>query len=244
MAHNSKEKIYIAWCDNGMTDGYFVEGLVNTLIKSQGNGGIQFAGFARAQGIQIAKQRQGIMEAWKDSTVDWMLWVDSDVVITPQIVNDLWAVADKDTAPVVSGVYFTFWRPEGTSVPTPVPTIFNIDEKGVSTPVHPLPENTLIEVGYIGMGLVLMHRSIFEKLDPLFNGLYFDESMSPGGIFMSEDGSFCAKLRAAKIPILVHTGIIAQHMKRFAVDQHYYNAYWTKLNPQSPVEAKQEIHRP
>ena len=244
MVHSSKEKVYIAWCDNGMTDGYFVEGLVNTLIKSQSNGGIQFAGFARAQGIQIAKQRQGIMEAWKESTIDWMLWVDSDVVITPQIINDMWEVADKDKAPVLSGVYFTFWRPEGTSVPTPVPTIFNIDEKGVSTPVHPLPENTLIEVGYIGMGLVLMHRSIFKKLDPLFNGLYFDESMKPGGIFMSEDGSFCAKLREAKIPILVHTGIIAQHMKRFAVDQHYYNAYWTKLNPLSPVEAKQEIHRP
>jgi GT2 family glycosyltransferase len=184
------------------------------------------------------------MEAWKESTVDWMLWVDSDVVITPQIVNDLWAAADKDTAPVVSGVYFTFWRPEGTSVPTPVPTIFNVSPEGTSTPVHPLPENQLIEVGYIGMGLVLIHRSIFEKLDPLFNGLYFDESMSPGGIFMSEDGSFCAKLRTAKIPILVHTGIIAQHMKRFAVDLNYYNAYWTKLNPQSPVEAKQEIHRP
>ena len=244
MAHNPEEKIYIAWCDNGMADGYFVEGLVNTLIKSQSNGGIQFAGFARAQGIQIAKQRQGIMEAWKDSTVDWMLLVDSEVVITPQIIYDMWEVADKDKAPVLSGVYFTFWRPEGTSVPTPVPTIFNVDEKGVSTPVHPLPENQLIEVGYIGMGLVLIHRSIFEKLDPLFNGLYFDESMRPGGIFMSEDGSFCAKLRAAEIPILVHTGIIAQHMKRFAVDQHYYNAYWTKLNPQSPVEAKQEIHRP
>jgi hypothetical protein len=244
MVHSSKEKVYIAWCDNGMTDGYFVEGLVNTLIKSQGNGGIQFAGFARAQGIQIAKQRQGIMEAWKDSTVDWMLWVDSDVVLTPQIVNDLWAVADKNTAPVVSGVYFTFWRPEGTSVPTPVPTIFNVSPEGVSTPVHPLPENQLIEVDYIGMGLVLIHRSIFKKLDPLFGGLYFNESMQPGGIFMSEDGSFCAKLRAAKIPILVHTGIIAQHMKRFAVDQHYYNAYWTKINPQSAVEIKQEIHRP
>jgi hypothetical protein len=244
MVHSSKEKVYIAWCDNGMTDGYFVEGLVNTLIKSQSNGGIQFAGFARAQGIQIAKQRQGIMEAWKESTVDWMLWVDSDVVLTPQIVNDLWAVADKNTAPVISGVYFTFWRPEGTSVPTPVPTIFNVSPEGVSTPVHPLPENQLIEVDYIGMGLVLIHRSIFKKLDPLFGGLYFNESMQPGGIFMSEDGSFCAKLRAAKIPILVHTGIIAQHMKRFAVDQHYYNAYWNKINPQSPVEVKQEIHRP
>lgn len=244
MVHSPKEKIYIAWCDNGMADGYFVEGLVNTLIKSQGNGGIQFAGFARAQGIQIAKQRQGIMEAWKDSTVDWMLWVDSDVVLTPQIVNDLWAVADKNTAPVVSGVYFTFWRPEGTSVPTPVPTIFNVSPEGVSTPVHPLPENQLIEVDYIGMGLVLIHRSIFKKLDPIFGGLYFNESMQPGGIFMSEDGSFCAKLREAKIPILVHTGIIAQHMKRFAVDLNYYNAYWNKLEPQSPVEVKQKIHRP
>jgi len=244
MAHNATEKLYIAWCDDGMTDGAFVEGLVNTVIKSQSNGGPRFAGFARAQGIQIAKQRQGIMEAWKESNVDWMLWLDSDVVVTPQVVADLWAIADKDKAPVVSGVYFTFWRPEGTSVPTPVPTIFQKDESGNTAPVHPLPVNELINVVYIGMGLVLMHRSIFDKLDPVFNGLYFDETMRPGGFYVSEDASFCAKLVEVGIPILVHTGIQAQHMKRIALDVEYYNAYWKNFKPDSPVQEKQQVHRP
>lgn len=243
MAHNATEKLYIAWCDDGATDGAFVEGLVNTVIKSQSNGGPKFAGFARAQGIQIAKQRQGIMEAWKDSSVDWMLWVDSDVVITPQIVADLWAIADKDKAPVISGVYFTFWRPEGTSLPTPVPTIFTRNKNGESIPVHPLPDNELIQVPYIGMGLVMMHRSIFEKIDSLFGGLYFDETMKPGGIYTSEDASFCAKLEAANIPILVHTGIQAQHMKRIGLDVNYYNAYWS-IRPDSPLQEKPQIHRP
>lgn len=244
MAHAANEKLYVAWCDDGMVEGAFVEGLVNTVIKSQSNGGPKFAGFARAQGIQIAKQRQGIMEAWKDSTVDWMLWVDSDVVITPQIVADLWAVADKEKAPVVSGVYFTFWRPEGTSIPTPVPAVFVRDESGNSFPIHPLPVNQLIQVPYVGMGLIIMHRSILEKLDAIFGGLYFEETLKPGGMYTSEDASFCMKLEKAEIPLLVHTAIQAQHMKKMGLDAAYYNAYWQTIAPDSPLQERPQIHRP
>jgi hypothetical protein len=111
-------------------------------------------------------------------------------------------------------------------MPMPVPAVFRTTEHG-SEPFHPLPVNQLIQVSYIGLGLVMLHRSILGKLKEKFpNGVYFNESLGRDGRFVSEDASFCSKLIEAGVDVTVHTGITAQHMKRFAVDVNYYNAYW------------------
>ena len=31
--HSAKETLTVAWCDNGMVDGKFAEGLVYTIVK-------------------------------------------------------------------------------------------------------------------------------------------------------------------------------------------------------------------
>lgn len=206
-----------------MVDGMFAESLVNTVIKMKNE--LPIRGFARVQGIQIAKQRQKLVDAWKESDVDWMLWVDSDVALTPEIVLNMWSLVDKKTCPVLSGVYYTLWQPEATTMPMPMPAVFRLTGEG-SEPLHPLPVNQMITVDYIGLGLVMIHRSIFDKLDAVSDGIYFNETLGTNGQFISEDASFCAKLRGAGIPIQVHTAITAQHMKRFAVDVNYYTAYW------------------
>jgi len=210
-----------------MVDGMFAESLVNTVIKMKNE--LPIRGFARVQGIQIAKQRQTLIEAWDESDVDWMLWLDSDVAITPEIITAMWSLVDKYTMPVLSGVYYTLWQPEATTMPMPMPAVFTVTETK-SEPLHPLPVNQLIQVPYIGLGLVMLHRSILDKLKTSFpDGVYFNETLARDGKFTSEDASFCQKLTKAGIPILVHTGITAQHMKRFAVDANYYNAYWGTL---------------
>lgn len=226
MAKKNNEKLFIGWCDDGAVDGMFAESLVNTVIKLKSV--LPIIGFARAQGIQIAKQRQSMVNAWLDSDVDWMLWVDSDVAITPEIVLGLWETAHKNNLKLLSGVYYTFWVPEATPVPVPVPTVFAFTENG-SQPIHPLPENQVIQADYIGLGLVLIHRSVVETLKEKFtDGVFFAEYHGPNGKFTSEDAQFCAKLNEAGIPVLVHTGIIAQHMKRISVDKQYYDLYWSK----------------
>ena len=34
MAHSVKERITIGWCDNGMVEGRFMSGIVNTVIEA------------------------------------------------------------------------------------------------------------------------------------------------------------------------------------------------------------------
>jgi len=121
---SKNETISIGWCDNGMTDGKFTQGLLYTVFAAQQEN-IKVVGFGRAAGNQIARQRQTVFDGWADgATTDWLLWVDSDVVLTIDILKKLMSTADKFTRPVMCGIYFVSKSPEGELI-APLPVIFN-----------------------------------------------------------------------------------------------------------------------
>ena len=93
----------VCWCDNGTTDGKFTEGVVYAILTS----GIPIASAMRVQGNQIGRQRQNALDYWYDNTkFEWLLWVDSDIVLTNEALAKVWAAADPVARPVVSGTYF------------------------------------------------------------------------------------------------------------------------------------------
>jgi len=202
----TKDSIAVVWCDNGMVDGKFMQGVTDVMLKS----GVEFATSLRSQGNQIARQRQTVFDYWFDKTdYEWLLWVDSDVVISPEKFRLLWDNKDAEK-----------------------PTIFNFivgDEGGFGlTRVHPMPVNQLIKVDAAGMGFVLMHRSIVPKVrEASQDGQVFME-MGRGTKFIGEDIFFFALCDKAEIPLYAHTGALAPHMKRFSFDEHYYNAFFGK----------------
>ena len=53
-----QETVSIAWCDNGMVDGKFMQGVTDVILKS----GINFSSTLRSQGNQIARQRQIVID--------------------------------------------------------------------------------------------------------------------------------------------------------------------------------------
>jgi hypothetical protein len=227
MAHSSKETLSIGWCDNGLTDGKFTEGLMYTTITAPTrNIGIHNA--VRVQGNQIGRQRQALFDLWADGIkTDWLLWVDSDIVLTLDILELLWNTADKIARPVVSGVYFISKQME-SSLMQPMPALF--DETGNEFEIkykHPLPKDQIIKVDNAGLGLTLMHKSVVPALRKKFPGeSMFAEIENVGEKFVGEDIVFFRKLKAAGVPVHAHTGAIAKHMKRFAYDENYYALYW------------------
>jgi hypothetical protein len=227
MAHSNKETLSIGWCDNGLTDGKFTEGLMYTTITAPTRGiGIHNA--VRVQGNQIGRQRQALFDMWADSIkTDWLLWVDSDIVLTLDILEMLWKTADKVSRPVVSGVYFISKQME-SSLMQPMPALF--DEGRHEHEIkykHPLPKDQVIKVDNAGLGLTLMHKSVVPALREKFPNLsMFAEVEGVGDKFIGEDIVFFRKLKAAGVPVHAHTGAIAKHMKRFAFDENYYALYW------------------
>jgi hypothetical protein len=223
-----QETVSIAWCDNGMVDGKFMQGVTDVMLKS----GVTFSSTLRSQGNQIARQRQTVIDYWYEkSKSDWLLWVDSDVVISPETFRLLWDNKDAKERPLVSGVYFTTDNPEEPLM-IPMPTVFSFTNKGDGTfglaRMHPLPKNQLIKVDAAGFGFILMHRSIVKKVKAVApDGQMFME-MGRGTKFIGEDIFFFALCDKAEVPLHCHTGALAPHMKRFSFDEHYYNAFFGK----------------
>lgn len=242
MPHSSKETLTIGWCDNGLTDGKFTEGILYSTIGLP-KYGIYVNNAVRVQGNQIARQRMDLLELWFDQVkTDWLLWVDSDVVLTAEIVKKLWDVADKMARPVVTGVYFVSKAMEGTLM-TPMPALFmdHESEEYLMNFIHPLPYDQVIQVDSAGMGLVLMHKSIVPVLRKKFpDQSFFAEKDLGRDKFVGEDIIFFRKLKSAGIKVFAHTGALAQHMKRFSFDVAYYGLYWKEYERQMQLKAEQE----
>jgi hypothetical protein len=222
------ESISIGWCDNGNTDGKFVEGLATILMNSKETG-VTFTSFIRVEGNQIGRQRQKLFDCWADQVnTDWLLWIDSDVCLTISAFKKLLNFADKDLIPVITGTYFVSKELDG-SLMVPYPVLFNNveSEKFQVSYIHPLPENELIKCDSAGMGLVLMHKSIIPKLREMYpNQSVFAEQEGLEDLYISEDVSFFRKLKNAGIPLHAHTGAIVTHVKRFQLNADYYKLYW------------------
>jgi hypothetical protein len=225
---SKKDSIAVVWCDNGMVDGKFMQGVTDVMLKS----GVEFATSLRSQGNQIARQRQTVIDYWFDKTnYEWLLWVDSDVVISPEKFRLLWDNRDAEKRPLISGVYFTTDNPEEPLM-VPMPTVFNFTNVGDGSfglsRMHPLPENQLVKADAAGFGFILMHRSVVEKVRPVApDGQMFME-MGRGTKFIGEDIFFFALCDKAEVPLYCHTGATAPHMKRFSFDEHYYKAFFGK----------------
>ena len=234
------ETVSIGWCDNGMTDGKFTEGLLAVVLAGPGFG-MPISTSIRVQGNQIARQRQALLDHWYDKTkTDWLLWVDSDVVINADIWKLLHDTADSKTHPMVSGIYFISKNTDG-SLPIPMPVIFDdVDEYTVKYH-HPLPVNEVLKIDMAGMGLVIMHRSVVTKLREKYGTevSFFAENDQKNDKFVGEDISFFRKCKALEIPLYAHTGAIAKHMKTTTWDYDYYSLYWSMQLLKEQIKDKQ-----
>lgn len=204
-----------------MVDGKFMQGVTDVILDER----FDVVSTLRSQGNQIGRQRELVINHWYDNNKsDWLLWVDSDVVISPETLTLLCESADAETRPIVSGVYFISDEPEEPLM-TPWPCLFNWHQDGVIRRLHPMPENKLIKVGAAGMGYVLMHRNaiktIFEKLGKV---ALFTE-VNAHKKFTGEDIYFYSLCNMADVPVYAHTGATVMHMKRFAFDVNYYKAF-------------------
>ena len=227
-----EETLSIAWCDNGSTDGKFTEQMLFNLLGAQTNG-IKIDQFLRITGNQISRQREELFWQWKNTMPsDWILWIDSDIILNTDALKILINSVDKDTRPVVSGLYFISKEAEQT-LPKPMPCIFvnPQDDDFALIPIEPLPTNELIEIDSAGMGFVLMHKSIIEKLDTKYKDEpVFAEHAGIGKNFISEDIAFFRKLKSVGVPVYAHTGAHVQHIKRFSLDINYYLMYMDNID--------------
>ena len=214
----------IGWLDPGFVDGRWTADLLR-LARSRGSllhdSTIRIA----CNGL-LSRGRNELVKTFLDRTdAAWLLMLDTDHQLPVAAFDKVIAAAHDVERPVVSGLYFAAYP--GDPYPTPVPTIYRVADGGGHDPIRDYPRNSVIPVDAAGGGFLLIHRSAVEAIresvdGPLRDWCWFADGATPHGTWMSEDLTFCARLRAAGIPLHAHTGAVFPHHKTYWLDDRHH----------------------
>ena len=151
---------------------------------------------------------------------DYVLWLDSDMVFEPDILERLMKTLTENDLDIVSGLYFRRTAPYS-------PVLFDKLERKHGevfewAEFKEIP-NQLFEVGGCGFGCVLM------KTDP-----FFDVQSKFGNMFApigdtGEDLAFCWRARQCGFKVWCDPSIICGHVGYMISDEKYYAGYQKKL---------------
>ena len=159
------------------------------------------------------KQRNEMARLLLASPYSHILMLDADHKHPPDIVERLvQRVIDDPTRLVVSGLSFRRGPPYD-------PTAWVVGENGqVKHMIQNKIPHGLVEVDIVGGSALLIHRSVFERIEwPWFELTYVK------GQYAGEDVTFCNKCRTAGIKIYSDTTVQSPHLAKRWIDEETFN---------------------
>lgn len=219
------DRILIGWVDPGHVDGRFAADIARIYAERRD----RIEGILRVEGGVVARQRNELVATYLDRAhADWLLMLDSDEHITLEAFDQLLSAGHATERPVVAGVYFgAYPNPDGI-YPTPVPLIYRLTDDGFHDPIHDYPPNAIFPIDAAGGGCLLIHRSALQTLrdaaahEAGATWCWFQDGPWRGR-WLSEDLTFCQRLRAAGIPLHAHTGVQLEHRKRYWLREAHHH---------------------
>ena len=153
---------------------------------------------------------------------EWLFMCDTDMVLPADTIDRLIAAADPVEVPVLGGLCWSL------DAGKKVPTMYELTRKydlATGKPKDVLaftrlsrwPENAVVRVSATGAACLLIHRSVLETVratsDDVAAPWFRETGIGAPLSLMGEDMTFCLRCAAAGIPVHVHTGVKAGHMK-------------------------------
>lgn len=146
---------------------------------------------------------------------DFVLWLDSDMVFAPDILERLFADYQEGKGDIISGLYFRRVAPFK-------PVLFSAVESTAEGPFTAAPESIpddVFEIAGCGFGCVLMPTDIL--MDVI--GKYGNPFDPLNG--MGEDLSFCWRVRQCGYKIVCDPAISLGHVAHMVVDRSFFDSY-------------------
>lgn len=186
---------------------------------------------AETDGLARARNK-AVKEFLQNREAMWMCWIDTDMGFEPDSIDRLMAKADPDKYPIIGGLAFT-WRQErpdgmGGWRHLATPTIFDWGQDGreegwIVRWNYEL--NKLQRCGATGSAFILIHRSVFEKIEAKFGQKWYDRFHNPKmDRLISEDLSFCMRAELVGCHTHVDTGVKTSHSKTIYVSENDFFA--------------------
>jgi len=211
-------KVMVGWLDDGECQGAFAESMLNMVTVGAANGVI--AGWRRLEiGPVLSLGRNLMAESFLKTDNEWLLTVDSDMRFKHDLLDQLLAVADPATHPIVAPVCYTIKDDQVATV------IYGMVDS-MFCRLSGEQDQEVVRVDGVGFGCVLIHRTVFDRIaaNHKMPGKWFDP-MYLKGEPLGEDLAFCMRARAAGIPIHAHTTIPIDHLRgHLAINREMYLA--------------------
>lgn len=191
-----------------------------------------------------AARNEAVQQFLQDKDAEWLFWTDTDMGFRPDTVDQLLAVADPAERPIVGALCFA--QRELTSDGmggyrcAPRPTIFDwVELENGHQGFHGrtvYPVNALVRCAGTGSACILIHRSVFERIHEEHGPNWYTRATNATtGQRMGEDLSFCMRAVALGIPVHVHTGARATHLKHVWLQEQDYWAHAVPPAATQPV---------
>jgi hypothetical protein len=164
-----------------------------------------------SHGTLIASQRTELARQALKEGADYFLWLDSDMRFPKETIGHLIA-RDK---PIVAANYATRRMP--------VKPVAMMDEGGKIGRVYTAPDSEGLQpVDYIGMGVMMVKREVFEKMEQPWFAIPYS---TKGDHYIGEDVFFCTKAREAGFEVLVDHDL-SHHVKHIGTLEYSHEGAW------------------
>lgn len=201
----------------------------------------------------VEARNKAVRHFLDDTRAAWLFWIDTDMGFPVDTVERLLDAADAGQRPIVGALCFA--QRETTSDDmggwrtSAIPTIFDwvtVEEQGQDRSGFAVrwdyPGNTVLRCSGTGSACILIHRSVFERIEERFGPHWYDRIPNPSTAqIVAEDLSFCMRALALAIPVYVHTGVVTTHAKRVWVqEEDYWRQRAIDPTPVSVVPVKRD----
>lgn len=167
-------------------------------------------------GSLVYVARNNLAQAAIKSEADQVLWLDSDMVFTPDFLEKMQSVSKENNIDILTALCF---RRKFPFTPTIYDKLHYDGKKCYYTQFVSIPEERF-KIGGCGMAGCLMGTDVLMSVSAKFGGRMFDPLEG-----MGEDISFCWRARECGYDIYCDPEITMGHIGQTVITRQYYEEY-------------------
>lgn len=167
-------------------------------------------------GSLVYNARNNLARQAIKSEADWVLWLDSDMVFSPDLLQRMLKVCTENDIDFLTALCF---RRKPPFTPCLFDRLDKVDRGASYTALMSVPDGRF-KVGGCGFAGVLMSTDVLMSVASKFDGRMFDPLEGFG-----EDVSFCWRARQCGYDIWCDSDIEMGHVGNCIVTREYFEAY-------------------
>ena len=182
------------------------------MLKKVGNCAVAFQ-----VGSLVYESRNDLAKYAVQSEADYVLWLDSDMMFEPELLEKMMATLQEKDLDILSGIYYRRRHPFSPVLMKKL----SIAENNFCEyeNFNAYPEDGIFEVEGIGFGCVLMKSDVLMDIKATYNDWF-----SPFGR-VGEDLSFCWRARQTGHKIFADPSIQLGHCGQQIITKEFYEAF-------------------